>query len=908
MIANLVHISTIGFMALALLYAAFIWKRQRVCFREGFALSLLLLEIAVALFFVATLGLGLSPWGPWPLSLVDQDRAIQPSLVVSDYISLSLIFLFIVMGARRLHRSWDGLKSVDQYRREQRAEPQSLVSEAFREIDRIAKRYPQWKPHYGHSAKYAGSQLQGVSDTISWKDRARELVRLSSSSYFFDLDSGWHDRESCWVGKNMDNDQLVILCPAQEVPDQPRIERLAKYAARISAKGQDVEIIVAVNRPEVEIGWEVQYYGVRLETEGSLLSGLVDFTDYRNEIRRRVDHLKLTESDLCISDTYVAPEVYGPEGFGRVSLQQYICSWLEEPGQRQLALLGEYGQGKSTTALMFTYMALCSKEIRVGRIPILIELRGTSPRNLSPLSLLGAWASKYNINPQALMHLHIAGRIFLIFEGFDEMALVGDSEMRLRHFKTLWEFCYPGAKMLITGRPNFFLDEEEMKAALGISRQVGVNPYCEAVRLAPFAVSQIDQALRRNKPDVREAICLLAERNPRFLELVSRPSLLHIVSVLWDKENLSDKAESLSSAYLMDLFVRFSYARQGLKEQESRDFMALTTRERGYFMSGVAAFMAAKDLPNQISSRQLNDLVDNLIESIPDTISLASQAISGESQIPLRQRLKESEHGLEHVKTDVRACGLLVDDPAVPGTFRFGHKSFMEYLFADLLAQRIRRDTEAASSILRTTGATLEDVLGMPVAVEFLGELISEGLDSTGGSRDEVGDVVKARRLWLAVFGDGWFDIVLQKIRVFGFLFFQSAVRRHKALAVIGFLAFMLAVSTILTWPMRIIFGSSDHPAKLASMSRDERFILMGSTLAALTLMMFMITFLRQTHSASGKLILWERLCAALSIDRSALERVSGQWLIPWARGLDVASLALSRRRGGEKVTEGAHD
>src|ERR1051326_3963045 len=106
------------------------------------------------------------------------------------------------------------------------------------------------------------------------------------------------------------------------------------------------------------------------------------------------------------------------------------------------------------------------------------------------------------------------------------MALVGDVEMRLKHFRTLWQFCYPRAKILITGRPNFFLDEEEMKAALGIDKPVGNRPYCEALRLVPFTPAQIAASLRAYKPAVREQICSLAEKNPRFLELVSRPSLL----------------------------------------------------------------------------------------------------------------------------------------------------------------------------------------------------------------------------------------------------------------------------------------------------------------------------------------------------------------------------------------------
>jgi len=53
---------------------------------------------------------------------------------------------------------------------------------------------------------------------------------------------------------------------------------------------------------------------------------------------------------------------------------------------------------------------------------------------------------------------------------------------------------------------------------------------------------------------------------------------------------------------------------------------------------------------------------------------------------PLSRRIKTSSHGLDSVKTDVRSCGLLVVDVSKSGAFRFAHKSFMEYLAAEVLA------------------------------------------------------------------------------------------------------------------------------------------------------------------------------------------------------------------------------
>src|SRR5947199_162628 len=95
-------------------------------------------------------------------------------------------------------------------------------------------------------------------------------------------------------------------------------------------------------------------------------------------------------------------------------------------------------QGQTTSqpydkaqALMFAYHLINRGECRV---PIIIELRGRSARNQTPEEIVAAWAYPYRINPVSVMKLIMAGRVLLILEGFDEMALVGESEARLQHF------------------------------------------------------------------------------------------------------------------------------------------------------------------------------------------------------------------------------------------------------------------------------------------------------------------------------------------------------------------------------------------------------------------------------------------------------------------------------------------
>jgi len=879
--------------------------RQNRYLREEYSLMALCAIACLTLLVAASLLSGQMPWSIHRplLAIFRTGNADRSEVRATDYVLLVILYFLAVQVIRQQHQAWRGLKSQDQYRREQRNDPIGLVAEGIGELRRLAKHGAPLEVHSDSSPKQFVQQLDPVIDPLAWKDRAKELVRLSSSSYAFDSESDWHDKENCWVGQNVDTGDLVFLYPSQEKSGAVKplsqfthydyVERIAKE--RHKGIGEVIVAARGASGEPLEVSSRLK---VRYESEDNLLDNLVDFRDYFNEIKRRVLTNALPDSKLTINDVYV-PSMYTPEpGEKGCSVEDFLNGWLEESGHRQLALLGEYGQGKSTTALMWAYHIIADG--RGGRrIPVLIELRGTSPRNLTPLQLLGAWASQYSINPQALMRLLIAGRIVLILEGFDEMALVGDADMRLRHFRTLWQFAYPGSKILITGRPNFFLDEDEMKAALGISMPIANRPYCEAIRLLPFSPEQIKEALRAYGDLVPSQIYTLAQTNLRFRELVSRPSLLHLVATLWERERLYEKVDRLTSAFVMELFIRHSYTRQGLKEVGSPEFMALTTMEREFFMIGIAAFMVAHDLPNQISASQLNGAIMDMVEAIPDSVSEGSPAIYGESTQPLRNRIGGSERVIEHIKTDVRACGLLVDDPAAPGTFRFGHKSFMEYLFAVVVAERIQTEKpESAMALLSATNARIADISTVPVAVEFLSELLMGAKnDQEPGGRGK--GYLVASRIFRNVVAETVFDSVfLSPVVVMAALpaIFPWLSSRAFRKVTILLLALLPLVAGCFAWyverrflkPHQLSNPENDLPSKIP--------VLVGIVLGLSSMLAMKVTeSIGGSDSLGRKLRLWIHICKQLGIPDSTLHRVIGTNLIPSALTRQIADLYMDR-------------
>jgi hypothetical protein len=448
----------------------------------------------------------------------------------ADHLLMIAVLVIVIIFVLQIYNNWSGAISVQQYTRDRYHEPSTLLMEGMVEVKRLIKREPPlelYRPEPNHSLTTA---LDPPESNLAWYSEALDLICLRAPSYQFDRNSSWHEGARCWVGTNRNTSQIIaIRCDDTDLSEQELV-RFVEYVERLRQSdprgGSLMELIVAIRSSTLNDSMIIRGHTVRRETSESLLEGLLDFSDYFAAVMKRVKFDPLPDSAMTLEQVYTPSSCREENGTVHTDLEAYIRAWLDEPGQRQLALLGEYGQGKSTAALMTTYHLIHKRE-KESRIPILIELRGKSPRNMTPEEILAAWAYPYRINPQAVMKLLAAGRLLLILEGFDEMALVGDAEARLSHFRTLWQFCYPAAKILITGRPNFFLDDDEMKAALGVSKSMAAGPYCEALHLEPFSLDQIGSALRAISAKDRHEILELADHDSKFREIVSRGSLLY---------------------------------------------------------------------------------------------------------------------------------------------------------------------------------------------------------------------------------------------------------------------------------------------------------------------------------------------------------------------------------------------
>ena len=365
---------------------------QKHYFREDFSFYSVFSIITLAITTGLGLFTGLVFWSGFEqvIKLLSNQNTSVRNVSLLDYsLSISIIVILMLVFSQ-WHSQWQGRISSRQYRQSQNSEYRSFLVEGIEEITRrcIRNGKPPLTQHDGIDKKSLQLQLSSQK-ALAWKERAKELFRLSSSSYAFTSKNSWHDREGCWIGENLDTDQLVFLYPFQVELTQAKLESISRYTGAIKTqRNKEIsEIVIAFQQEQLmkksfDEGWE----RVRFVTQESLLMELVDFTDYRNEIHRRVTVSTLpdvTDIPLTVDDVYVDSQFsyLKDESSSKESVEEYLLKWLGDSiDQKQIALLGDYGQGKSTTTLMFTYHLLFENHSYfTKRIPILMELRGKSP-------------------------------------------------------------------------------------------------------------------------------------------------------------------------------------------------------------------------------------------------------------------------------------------------------------------------------------------------------------------------------------------------------------------------------------------------------------------------------------------------------------------------------------------------
>jgi hypothetical protein len=485
---------------------------------------------------------------------------------------------------------------------------------------------------------------------------------------------------------------------------------------------------------------------LRIITEGSLVNLSLDFSSYAASLVQRFDQRFIPGTDYSLSQCFVRPTMTAGIGgtvpedgtnrtLGNVDVLDYLEDWSVAAGVGHISIIGEYGQGKSTALLAFcaSWARRWAVGDRGGRVPLLIELRGKSPKRQTPEVFLGEWGQRYRLNGEALHNLVRTGQTVLIFEGFDEIQDAGLRLERIEQFNALWSLSYPGTRLVFTGRPNFFLDTFEMRRLLKDSRtdrDAGLGS-SEIYSLSFMDLDGIADALRCVDPSRRNEIVELCRHDNAFFDIARRPSMLPVIASQWDQiKQEASGASGITSARIIRSFIDFLYARKESDVDRLGEYQVLHREVRHYFTQRVSWRMADARLSNTIPISVFSsevvaglDWLDAEFRARPDEGTAMATSIK---MLRARYQGRPQSELVAAVSHDVRTYGLLVPDPAGgPGNLYFPHKQYFEYLLGEVFWMREQSARCAWARRLSSTQVA-NTLLSEPLSLLFASGLWAE--------------------------------------------------------------------------------------------------------------------------------------------------------------------------------------
>lgn len=253
------------------------------------------------------------------------------------------------------------------------------------------------------------------------------------------------------------------------------------------------------------------------QTYNQLFSKFENFSPY-------TDRILSSKSVGLLVETYEEP--YFKDSSGEVLASNWLKDWRDGKTDKSnwLVVLGEYGTGKTalTLKLQFDWMQDYKNDPKCP-VVIRIELRNFS-KQFDARSLLHHFLDNNNLGYipiDFVFHLIRSNRVILILDGYDEMAQFLNARERRSCLGALAELASEGAKGILTSRPNYFTESEELNVFEALYSTIEKNKYY---------VSKIDEVYIAGEKTVDALLkSYLINRNERHLRDLSPDQTVALV-------------------------------------------------------------------------------------------------------------------------------------------------------------------------------------------------------------------------------------------------------------------------------------------------------------------------------------------------------------------------------------------
>jgi len=439
--------------------------------------------------------------------------------------------------------------------------------------------------------------------------------------------------------------------------------------------------------------------GIECYTYDQLLSNLIDFTPYLNRTIEEFesDPLYHTYVDLYCKRyplNVKSKKIRSAKNFTdypwefiRKRLKNYMKRWLELPYSNHTSILGDFGSGKTSFCKVFAYLTAkrhLDNPVKNPRIPLLIKLGNYSRLEKGSIQtmmtdfLVNVCDLKTNYS--TFKKFMKAGKLLLILDGFDEMAMQVDQKIRVRNFELLAELAVEPNKVILTGRPGYFPNFREMQRIIGqipkntdIYDRVGQDlmdnlkkkPAYDILMIQPFLPKQVNNFLKKQSDRLRQLGCndwnILRQaihKTYNLEDLAKRPVLLDIIVQTVPRLLNNEEIKEINISRLYKIYTDFWLERDWRKGEMRR---LIKSEDRLLFMQELAFEMYS----NNMESIHY----EKLPERVQDYFNI------------------DRESHLDYFEHDIRTCTFL--NRSDDGYYKFIHKSFLEYFTATRLIAEI---------------------------------------------------------------------------------------------------------------------------------------------------------------------------------------------------------------------------
>uniref|UniRef100_UPI004043E35D TIR domain-containing protein n=1 Tax=Frankia sp. CiP1_Cm_nod2 TaxID=2897161 RepID=UPI004043E35D len=382
----------------------------------------------------------------------------------------------------------------------------------------------------------------------------------------------------------------------------------------------------------------------------------------------------------------VAGPIARPGQHGVVQNDVFIAmrDWLDVEDARFLLVLGDFGHGKS---FLLRELARRLPTELPQIIPLLVEL-GALEKSHSVDDLLALHLTKSDedgVSVRAVRRMVDQGKAVLLFDGFDELALRVTYDRAAEHLKTVLSAVTDRAKVVLTSRTQHFLTDDQHRTELGATVQL--QAASREIHLADFDHEQIREFLSllfHQKLTAAEQQSIGAgqtERDDASLWVEARrqaDARLKLIGSIDDLLGLSANPRMLGFIAELDE-AELEAARTADGTITSADlYQKLVDRWLRYEVG--------RRQPTRGAYQTLNiDQLRQAVDALAIVLWTAAQETTDLSG--LSATVQATLTDLETVKLDAAQATFIVGSGSLlvrtsEGTFRFVHRSVMEYLVA----------------------------------------------------------------------------------------------------------------------------------------------------------------------------------------------------------------------------------